>query len=78
MAYFQNKNLNSDGLSMVMLAIWNTLRPFGIFCGILVYFMVIWYILWHFVLFMAFWYILWHFGIFYGILVYFMAFWYIL
>jgi hypothetical protein len=37
-------------------------QPFSIFCGHLVYFMVIWYILWPF-------------GIFYGYLVYFVAIW---
>jgi hypothetical protein len=38
--------------------------PFGIFCGHLVYFVVIWYIFWPF-------------GIICGYLVYFMAIWYI-
>jgi hypothetical protein len=48
----------------------------GIFCGHLVYFVVIWYILWsfgifcgHLVYFVVIWYILWSFGIFYGDLV---------
>jgi hypothetical protein len=54
------------------MAIWNLFRPFGtfyvwtfgIFCGNLVYFVAIWYILWQF-------------GIFCGNLVYFVAIWYI-
>jgi hypothetical protein len=58
---------------------------FGIFCGDLVYFVVIWYILWWFgifcgdlVYFVVIWYILSWFGIFCGDLVYFVVIWYIL
>jgi hypothetical protein len=70
------------------MAIWNLFRPFGtfyvwtfgIFCGNLVYFVAIWYILWQFgifcgnlVYFVASWYILWQVGIFCGNLVYFVV-----
>jgi hypothetical protein len=60
---------------------------FGIFCGHLVNFPVIWYILWPFgmlvlkwemlVYFVAIWSIFWSFGIFSGHLVYFVATWYV-
>jgi hypothetical protein len=60
---------------------------FGIFCGHLVNFPVIWYILWPFgmlvlkwemlVYFVAIWSIFWSFGIFSGHLVYFVAIWYV-
>jgi hypothetical protein len=50
---------------------WYILWSFSIFCGHLVYFVVIWYILWsfgifcgHLVYFVVIWYILWLFGIF--------------
>jgi hypothetical protein len=46
------------------MAVWPNLRPFGIFCGHLVYFVAIWYILWSF-------------GTFCGHLVYFSPFWYV-
>jgi hypothetical protein len=46
---------------LYFMAIWSTLRPFGIHCGHLVYFVVIWHILWLF-------------GIFCGYLVYFSSF----
>jgi hypothetical protein len=32
----------------VFMAIWSILQPFGIFCGNVVYFMVIWYTFPHF------------------------------
>jgi hypothetical protein len=35
----------------IFVAIWSILRPFGIFCGHLVYFVAIWYILWLFGIF---------------------------
>jgi hypothetical protein len=38
--------------------------PFGIFCGILVYYVVFWYILWYFVVFCG---ILWYFVVFWFI-----------
>jgi hypothetical protein len=48
MAYFQTKNREIlEGLTMedigIFMAIWSLLRPFRIFYGLLVYFMVIWY-----------------------------------
>jgi hypothetical protein len=51
MVHFQNKNPNLDkywiNLPLKMLVYiktsWSILRPFGIFLGHLVYFMVIWY-----------------------------------
>jgi hypothetical protein len=33
------------------MAIWYIMRPFGIFCGNLVYFVAIWYIVWLFGIF---------------------------
>jgi hypothetical protein len=55
----------------------NILSLFGIFCGYLVYFVVIWYILWlvgiH-ILWLVGIHILWLFGIFSGYLVYFSRF----
>jgi hypothetical protein len=53
MAYFQTKDPNlgkifeglvMDNVGIIYRAIWSTLRPFGIFCGDLVHFTVIWYI----------------------------------
>jgi hypothetical protein len=52
MAYFQAKNSNLGKFRRVLQwktlvyfrTIWSYLRPFSIFCGHLVYFMVIWYI----------------------------------
>jgi hypothetical protein len=49
--FFQTKNLNLDKFWTVLqwkifiyfMAIWSILRPFGIFCGHLVNFRVIWY-----------------------------------
>jgi hypothetical protein len=35
------------------MAIWNILRPFGVFCGHLEYFTAIWYILWPFGIFIG-------------------------
>jgi hypothetical protein len=55
----------------------------GVFCGHMVLFTAIWYILWtfgifcgHLVFFVDIWYILWTFGIFCGHLVFFSRFWY--
>jgi hypothetical protein len=45
------------------MAIWDTLWPFGIFCGHLLYIMVICYILWPFGNLVAIWYIFPRFGI---------------
>jgi hypothetical protein len=51
--FFSNQNKNYWGnfwrsldckMLMYCMAIWNILRPFGIFCGHLGYFMTIWYI----------------------------------
>jgi hypothetical protein len=45
MAYFQTKNpCNGRTMLVYFKAIWSTLRPSGIFCGDLAYFLVIWYI----------------------------------
>jgi hypothetical protein len=78
MAYFQTKKLQF-GEILEGLAI----EDVGIFCGHLVYFVAIWYILWPFgifygylVYFMVIWYILWLFVIFCGHLVHFMVIWY--
>jgi hypothetical protein len=69
----------------ILWSFWYILWWFGIFCGDLVYFVVIWYILWWFgifcgdlVYFVVIWYILWWFGIFCRDLVYFVVIWYIL
>jgi hypothetical protein len=47
MAYFLTKNPNLGKfwrvLQFKMSAIWSILRPFGIFCGHLIYFIFIWY-----------------------------------
>jgi hypothetical protein len=53
------------GMYLYFMVIWSILRPldihilwpFGIFCGNLVYFVVIWYMLWPFGTFMVVWYI---------------------
>jgi hypothetical protein len=72
---------NLEGLRMenvgIFMVISNTLRLFGVFCGHLVYFLVIWYIFGHLVYFLVIWYIFWSFGIFFGHLVYFVVIWYI-
>jgi hypothetical protein len=49
--------------------IWYILWLFGIICGYLLYFVVIWYRY-----FLVIWYIFWLFGIFFGHLVYFWSF----
>jgi hypothetical protein len=59
MADFQTKNPN---LGQFWWDLQVAMEAIGVFCGNLVYFMVIWYILWQF-------------GIFYGYLVYFFPFW---
>jgi hypothetical protein len=56
------------GLIMEDAGIFLVIRPilpqFGIFCGHLVYFVAIWYILWPFDIFVAIWYIVLPFGMF--------------
>jgi hypothetical protein len=53
MAFFQTKNpslgkfpgpCNGRTMLVYFKSIWSTLRPFGIFCGDLAYFLVIWFI----------------------------------
>jgi hypothetical protein len=59
-------------------AIWSILRPFGLFCGHLVYFVAIWYILRTVGIFFNGYLVhFWPFGIFYGYLVYFFPFGYV-
>jgi hypothetical protein len=69
--HFHTKNINFDIL-------WKALgvENCGIFRGLLVYFVVLWYFCGLLVFFVVFWYISWSFGIFRGLLVFFVVFWY--
>jgi hypothetical protein len=83
---FHTKNPNLDWIARVsFMAIWNILRPFGIYYGPLEYITAVWNILWPFGIYygqleyiMAIWNILRPFRICYGHLEYIMAIWNIL